>query len=121
MDVPGAAAVIHSRPDDVSNQTFRHNHVRPMCVNFIICSRPRVGQFDVVTHDRHNYVCVIGVYRQRKDVNTVDGANEGRRLFVVVATVVGQLSVEQHDFVDVINSWRVATGREANCCCCVIN
>ena len=82
---------------------------------------PRRRQVDVITHNAHNHIRSFDVYRQRKDVNPIDGANEGRRLFVVIAAVVGQLPVEQHDFVVVINPGRRSTGRETNRVCSVIN
>ena len=104
LDFPAAGPVANSRPDDVSHQTFRHHHVRRVCEKFIIGSRPRVGQFDVVAHYGHMNICTVDVYRQRKDVNTIDGANEGRGLAVVKPAVVGQLPVKQHDFVFQINS-----------------
>ena len=64
MDISGASgAGTHSRPDDVSHEAFRHHCVRPVVVRFIICSRPRVGQIDVVAHYAHTYIRIVDVYR----------------------------------------------------------
>ena len=98
-------------PPDVPSQPCSS----PVCKVHYLSTRPRVGQVDVAAHNVHCDVCDVDVYRQRKDVNTIDGANEGRCVFVVIAAVVGQLSVEQHDFFFVINAGRRTTGRETNC------